>query len=70
MRKRRSISTSRRTEPSPTVTARGKPQVLEGNWSLAGGILTFAQGNQTGAMVGNVTWQAENRFQFRVRDNA
>ena len=48
------------------VAARGKPQVIEGNWSLTGGILTFAQASQTGAMVGNVHWQAENRFQFRA----
>ena len=67
MRKRRSISTSRRTATfSWKVTARGKPQVIEGDWSLTGGILTSAQGNQTGAMVGNFTWQAENRFQFRA----
>ena len=49
-----------------TVTTRGKPQVIAGNWSLTGSVLTLAQGNQGGAMVGNITWQAENRFQFRA----
>jgi hypothetical protein len=48
------------------VTARGKPQVIAGNWSLTNGILTLAQGNQGGAMVGTLTWQEENRFQFRA----
>jgi tetratricopeptide (TPR) repeat protein len=48
------------------VTTRGKSQVIAGNWSLTGGILTLAQGNQGGALVGNVSWQQENRFQFRA----
>jgi tetratricopeptide (TPR) repeat protein len=47
------------------VTAKGQPRLIEGNWSLGGGVLTLAQGDQ-GALVGNITWQAENRFQFRV----
>jgi hypothetical protein len=48
------------------VTAQGKPQVIAGNWSLTNGVLTLAQGNQGGALVGNVAWQEENRFQFRA----
>jgi tetratricopeptide (TPR) repeat protein len=48
------------------VTMKGKPQVIAGNWSLAGGILTLAQENQGGALVGNVAWQDANRFQFRA----
>src|SRR5262249_53608943 len=48
------------------VTARGKPQVIAGNWSLTNGVLTLAQGDQVGALVGQVTWQEENRFQFRA----
>jgi hypothetical protein len=48
------------------VTNRGKPQEIAGNWSLTNGILTLAQADQGGALVGNITWQAENRFQFRA----
>jgi tetratricopeptide (TPR) repeat protein len=48
------------------VTAKGKTQVIAGDWSRAAGILTLAQGNQGGALVGNVTWQDANRFQFRA----
>jgi hypothetical protein len=48
------------------VTIKGKSQVIAGNWSLAGGILTLAPETQGGAMVGNVTWQEENRFLFRA----
>jgi hypothetical protein len=48
------------------VTIKGKPQLIAGNWSLTGGVLTLAQENQGGAMVGNVTWQDENRFQLRA----
>ena len=66
-RRRRSISSIKEDGTfSWKVTIKGKPQVIAGNWSLTGGILTLAQGNQGGAMVGNVTWQAENRFQFRA----
>ena len=39
---------------------------MAGNWSLTSGVLTLAQGNQGGVLVGNVTWQEENRFQFRA----
>ena len=49
-----------------TVTIKGKPQVIAGNWSLAGGILTLAQENQGSAMVGNLTWQDANHLQFRA----
>jgi tetratricopeptide (TPR) repeat protein len=48
------------------VTARGKPQVIAGNWSLTNGVLTLAPGNQGGAMVGTLTWPEANRFQFRA----
>jgi tetratricopeptide (TPR) repeat protein len=48
------------------VTIKGKSQLLAGNWSVASSTLTFAPANQGGAMVGNVTWQDENRFQFRA----
>jgi hypothetical protein len=48
------------------VTARGKPKLIAGSWSLTNGLLTLAQSDQGSAMVGNVTWQAENRVQFRV----
>ena len=40
--------------------------MIAGNWSLTGSVLTLAQENQGGALVGNITWQAENRFQFRA----
>ena len=49
-----------------TVTTRGKPQVIAGDWSLTGSVLTLAQANQGSALVGNITWQAEDRFQFRA----
>ena len=52
------------------VTIKGKSQLIAGNWSLAGGVLTLAQANQGAAMVGNVTWQDENRFQFRALGTA
>ena len=52
------------------VTIKGKSQLIAGNWSLARGILTLAPANQGGAMVGNVTWQDENRFQFRALGTA
>jgi hypothetical protein len=48
------------------VTMKGKPQVVTGNWSLGGNVLTLAQENQGGAMVGIVTWQDERRFQFKA----
>jgi tetratricopeptide (TPR) repeat protein len=44
----------------------GKAQDISGNWSLAGGILTLAQAGEGSALVGNVTWQNESRFNFRA----
>jgi hypothetical protein len=48
------------------VTARGQPKEIAGNWSLTGGVLTLAQENQGGALVGNVAWQDEKSFRFRA----
>ena len=48
------------------VTAQGTPREIVGNWSLTNGVLTLAEGNQSGALVGNVSWQAEDRFLFRA----
>jgi tetratricopeptide (TPR) repeat protein len=47
------------------VDAKGKPQRLEGNWSLAGDTLTLDQSGQGGPLVGTVAWQ-EDRWNFRV----
>jgi tetratricopeptide (TPR) repeat protein len=49
-----------------TVTAKGKPRPITGNWSLADDVLTLAQAGQGSAMVGRVAWQADNRWIFRV----
>jgi len=49
-----------------TVTAKGKPRPITGNWSLADDVLTLAQASQGSAMVGRVVWQGENRWNFRV----
>jgi tetratricopeptide (TPR) repeat protein len=49
-----------------TVDAKGKTQQLAGKWSLADDLLTLAQSGQGGALVGRVTWQADNRWGFRV----
>ncbi|MEO6808571.1 MAG: tetratricopeptide repeat protein [Isosphaeraceae bacterium] len=49
-----------------TVDSKGKAQKLTGKWSLADDLLTMAQAEQGGALVGHVTWQAEDRWTFRV----
>jgi tetratricopeptide (TPR) repeat protein len=49
-----------------TVDAKGKTQQLAGNWSLADDVLTLAQSGQGGALVGRVTWQADDKWGFRV----
>ncbi|MFI5455426.1 MAG: tetratricopeptide repeat protein [Isosphaerales bacterium] len=49
-----------------TVDAKGKVQQLAGKWVLADDLLTLAQSGQGGALVGHVTWQADNRWGFRV----
>ena len=49
-----------------TVDSKGKVQRLAGNWSLADDVLTLAQSGQGGALVGRVTWQADDRWSFRV----
>jgi len=48
------------------VAAKGKTQQLVGKWSLANDLLTMAQSGQGGPLVGNVTWQADGRWNFRV----
>jgi tetratricopeptide (TPR) repeat protein len=48
------------------VDTNGKAQDIVGNWSLAGGILTLAQNDNGGALVGNVTWPSETQFNFRA----
>ena len=48
------------------VTSQGKSQDLAGNWSYTNGVLTLAQADQRGALVGNVAWQAEDKFGFRA----
>ena len=49
-----------------TVTSKGKPRDITGNWSLANDMLTMAQVGQGSAMVGRVAWRAENRWNFRA----
>jgi tetratricopeptide (TPR) repeat protein len=49
-----------------TIDAKGKVHQLAGKWVLADDLLTLAQSGQGGAMVGRVTWQAENQWGFRV----
>jgi hypothetical protein len=49
-----------------TVTQKGKPHDITGKWSLADDILTMAQSGQGDAMVGRMSWQDENRWNFKV----
>ena len=49
-----------------TVAAKGKPRELAGKWSLADDLLTLAQKEHGGALVGRVTWRADDRWGFRV----
>jgi tetratricopeptide (TPR) repeat protein len=49
-----------------TVDSKGKGQRLQGKWSLADDLLTLAQSGQGGALVGRVTWQADDRWNLRV----
>ena len=48
------------------VTAKGKPRQLTGKWSLADNLLTLAQEGDAGALVGRVSWQADDKWSFRV----
>jgi tetratricopeptide (TPR) repeat protein len=48
------------------VDSKGKVQRLTGKWSLADDMLTLAQSGQGGALVGRVTWQADDKWGFRV----
>jgi hypothetical protein len=48
------------------VDAKGKTQKLTGQWSLGNDVLTFAQSGQGGALVGRVSSQADDRWNFRV----
>src|SRR6516165_4941043 len=49
-----------------TVDAKGKTQRLAGKWSLGDDMLTLAESGQGGALVGRVTWQAPDRWGFRL----
>jgi tetratricopeptide (TPR) repeat protein len=49
-----------------SVDSKGHVQRINGQWSLANDMLTLAQSGQGGALVGRVTWQAANRWNFRV----
>jgi hypothetical protein len=49
-----------------SVDSKGHAQRIDGKWSLADDMLTLAQSGQGGALVGRVTWQAANRWNFRV----
>jgi tetratricopeptide (TPR) repeat protein len=48
------------------VTAKGKPRQLTGKWSLGDGLLTLTQEGDAGALVGRVTWQADDKWTFRA----
>jgi tetratricopeptide (TPR) repeat protein len=48
------------------VTVKGKPQELTGKWSLTDNLLTLAQDGGSGALVGRVTWQADDAWNFRA----
>lgn len=48
------------------VTTKGQTQQIAGDWSLAGNVLTLAENEQKGALIGNVSSQAPNSFVFRV----
>jgi hypothetical protein len=48
------------------VDSNGKAQRITGSWSLADDLLTFAQKGQGGALVGRLTWKADNTWAFRV----
>jgi tetratricopeptide (TPR) repeat protein len=49
-----------------TVDAKGKTERLAGQWSLADDVLTLAQSGQGGALVGRVTWKANNQWGFHM----
>jgi tetratricopeptide (TPR) repeat protein len=48
------------------VTAKGKPRELAGKWSLTNNLLTLAQDGDAGALVGHVSWQGVDKWNFRV----
>jgi hypothetical protein len=48
------------------VTIKGKPRQLTGKWSSANNLLTLAQEGEGGALVGRVTWQADDKWTFRA----
>jgi hypothetical protein len=48
------------------VDTKGKPQKLAGKWSLADDVLTLAESGQAGALVGRVTAQAGDKWNFHV----
>jgi tetratricopeptide (TPR) repeat protein len=48
-----------------TVQQNGRDHQIEGTATLADGILTLAQ-DQSNALVGDVNWQDESHFQFKV----
>jgi tetratricopeptide (TPR) repeat protein len=48
------------------VTTKGKPSQITGKWSLGDDLLTLAPAAEGGALVGHVTWQADNKWSFRV----
>lgn len=49
-----------------TVESKGKTQRLNGNWAVGGDMLTLAQSGEAGALVGRVTRQTGDRWNFHV----
>jgi tetratricopeptide (TPR) repeat protein len=54
------------TRFSWTVVRQGKEQKFEGKLSFENGILTLVQDQNNNTMVGNVAWQDESHFNFKV----
>lgn len=52
------------------VDHEGKTQQFEGKYSFENGILTLVQDQNNNTMVGNVTWQDESHFNFKVMGNS
>src|SRR5262249_44416131 len=48
------------------VTAKGRPRELTGKWTATDDLLTLAQEGDAGALVGRVSWKADDKWTFRA----
>ena len=48
------------------MSHQGKKQQFSGKYTFDNGILTLVQDDNKGVMVGNVSWQDENHYNFKV----